>query len=498
MKPKTIYIIITISLLIMMICSLTYSEERDKSRPGLSAYYTKLRLKKGLDFTGYLGQSASWGDFNNDGCLDLFISNTDINDHPSTYLFKSLCNGKFVELGSSIGISEKYPIRSSAWADYDNDGFLDLVLGGLDVYMKPFLYKNRNGVMFEETSTLSGITQPGVGKNFVWTDYNLDGLVDLFETGYDLYLYQNQGKEGFTDVTADSGIIDYDKGVNSSISFDFNNDRYPDLLILRKGPNVMLRNNGDETFSDVTWNAKIDGDYRWNSVASCTGDFNNDGFSDVYVVNIGSKRNSLYRNNGDSTFTDITEYSNTSDVGDGRTCSFVDFDSDGLIDIFTTNHVHPSKMYRNLGNEKFKDVAVILGIDKPVDAFSAAWGDFNRDAVMDVMLNGHIGKALYQGFNFNNAVNIELVGNGTDTNTSAIGTRVLLESEAGNQIRDVSGGKGCCEQDMLPVNFGLGSEKTFNFTVIWTNGETCRFEKLSAEDSRIYKVWQEDCVIKAS
>ena len=483
------------ALFIMMLAALTFSEEAGYARSDISTYYTKLRLKKGLDFTGYLGQAASWGDFNNDGCLDLFISNTDINNHPSTYLFRNTCNGNFVEMGSSIGISDKYPIRSSAWADYNNDGYLDLVLGGIDVYMKPFLYSNKNGVMFEESSTLAGITQPGVGKSFVWTDYNLDGLIDLFESSFELHLYKNLGRKGFTDVTK-SDITDYEKDVNASVWFDYDNDSYPDLFILRKGTNILLRNMGDETFSNVTWNAKIDGDYRWNSVAACTGDFNNDGFIDVYVVNIHSKSNSLYRNNGDGTFTDITENSNTADVGDGRTCSFVDFDSDGLIDIFTTNHVNPSKMYRNLGNEKFEDVAGILGIDKPVDAFSAAWGDFNRDAVMDVMLNGHLGKALYQGFNFNNAVNIELIGNGTDTNTSAIGTRVTLETGRGRQIRDVSGGKGCCEQDMLPVNFGLGSEKVFSFTVQWTNRETCRFESLNAEVSRIYKVWQKGCEIK--
>ena len=490
-----IYIIIVICPFLLITTAFAFSLENNESGTDLLSYFSKVHLKKGLDFTGYLGQTASWGDFNNDGCLDLFISNTDINDHPATYLFKNLCNGKFVELNSSIGISDKWPIRSSAWADYDNDGYIDLVLGGIDVYMKPFLYNNQDGIIFDERSTFAGLSEEGVGKSFIWIDYNLDGLVDLFETSYGLRLYKNLGKDGFKEVSFDSGIAGFGKGANSSIWLDYNNDSYPDLLILRRGTNVLLKNNGDETFSDVTEQAKVKGNKRWRSVASCTGDFNNDGFFDIYVVNIGSSRNSLYRNNGDGTFTDITYDSATADVGDGRTCSFVDFDSDGLVDIFTTNHVNPSKMFRNLGNEMFKDVAKSLGIHVPIDVFSAAWGDFNGDAVLDVFLNGHIGQALYRGFNINNSFTVELIGDGINTNTSAIGSRVIVKSGSTDQVKEVSGGKGCCEQDMLPLHFGLGKESAFEMAVKWTSGKTCTYNNLNVEDARIYKIWEKDCVV---
>jgi hypothetical protein len=283
--------------------------------------------------------------------------------------------------------------------------------------------------------------------------------------------------------------------IKSSLFFDINNDQYADLFLAIDGFNKLYINNGDGTFTDISEESGLKGYKEWKTVAACSGDYDNDGYFDIYIVNIGSERNALFKNNGDNTFTDVTKEAGTQDVGDGRTCSFVDYDSDGLIDIFSTNHVNPNRLYKNLGNGKFTNQASKLGIEFPFDIFSATWGDYNGDAIMDVFLNGHIGLALYEGFNLNNSVVIELVGDGINTNTSAIGSRVEVKTESKHQIREVLGGKGCCEQDMLPQHFGLGSESIFNMTVKWTSGKTCTFEKLNAEDKRIYKIWEKGCEV---
>jgi enediyne biosynthesis protein E4 len=260
-------------------------------------------------------------------------------------------------------------------------------------------------------------------------------------------------------------------------------------------------NNGDGTFTDITDEAGVGGDPGWDSVAACVGDFNNDGFLDLYVVNISSSRNALYRNNGDGTFTDVTEESGTADVGDGRTCAWVDFDGDGLIDLFTTNHLNPTGLFRNLGNGKFKDVASQAGIDSPIDIFAAAWGDFDHDGFMDVFLNGHRnlnepGTALMENSGTpNNFLIIRLIGDGLNTNTSAIGTRVEVSTSSGTQIREVSGGRGCCEQDMLPLHFGVGREKNVDILVKWTSGKECPFSNVDVQGGRMFSISEKGCII---
>ncbi len=180
--------------------------------------------------------------------------------------------------------------------------------------------------------------------------------------------------------------------------------------------------------------------------------------------------------------------------GDGRTCSIIDYNADGLNDIYTTNHIRPSRLYKNLGSNKFKDVAFKTGIHEPLDAFTVSWGDYNGDSVLDLILNGHYRHALYKGSTQNRSVIIQLIGDAVNTNTSAIGSVAELFLDTGiRQTKTVSGGRGCCEHDMLPLHFGLGKEKAFALTVTWTNGAKCNFNNLSAEENKFYKVYQKGC-----
>lgn len=484
-----LFYVLLINFIVFKICY-SYSDSNQ------SEYVTfhDVHYKSGISSTGYLGHSALWADFDNDSCLDLFATNTNMRKPPRTYLYRNLCNGKFQNIVKNSGISDFFMFRSSSAADYDNDGNLDLVLGGIDVYGLPTLYQNIGENNFIDVTELANIDGVGYVGNIIWADYNLDGYIDLVQVGSFIYLYKNLGNGTFNEVSFDSGLFEFSK-TNSSIWIDYNNDSYPDLFLANKGYNALFHNNGDGTFTNVTFEANLHGKKEWKTVAACTGDYNNDGYFDLYLVNLSSDGKALYKNNGDGTFTDVTGNSGTADVGDGRTCSFIDYNSDGLMDIFTTNHIKPSKLFKNNGDGTFTNMSFTLGIDRPIDAFSATWGDFNGDAMLDVFLNGHIGIALYEGFNLNNSVVIELVGDGINTNTSAIGSRVDLTTDNINQTKEVSGGKGCCEQDMLPLHFGLGKETQFNMVVNWTSGKSCKFENQNADDKKYYKIWEEGCKI---
>ncbi len=446
----------------------------------------------GIGDVGNLGQTAAWGDFDGDGRQDLFVANTDSRP-PNSFLFRN-AGGSFVDVTMPAGIFD-LPLRSAAWADYDNDGRLDLVVGTIEINEPPILYRNTDGSFFADVSVEAGITEEGgITSHTVWADYDNDGLVDLFQANIGVsFLYRNEGDGTFSEVSTESGLGEF-LFTNSAIWFDFNNDGFSDLFLANDGINTFYSNNGDGTFTDVTDMAGLGGDPGWNSVSACVGDFNGDGFLDLYVGNISSSRNALYRNNGDGTFTDLTSETGTGDVGDARTCAWVDFDADGRIDLFTTNHTSPSKLFRNLGNIRFSDVAPQIGLDLPLDVFAAPWGDYNNDGFMDVFLNGHIGIALMESSgNSNNFIIIELIGDGVLTNTSAIGTRVRVSTPGRVSIREVSGGKGCCEQDMLPLHFGVGEATQADLRVDWSSGEVCSFTNLDVRGGRRFILFEDQC-----
>ena len=152
-----------------------------------------------------------------------------------------------------------------------------------------------------------------------------------------------------------------------------------------------------------------------------------------------------------------------------------------------------------MGNNEFQNVAEETGIVNPKDVFSASWGDYNMDGYIDLLANGHLGGGLFENQgNGNNNLVIKLVGNGTTTNSSAIGSKVVVTTKLGSQHKAVSGGKGCCEQNMLPLHFGLKEETEADIVVSWNDGTQCNAEKMAVDGSSYVTIQQEGCDISTT
>ena len=449
-----------------------------------------------------LGQIATFGDINNDNYLD-FVAGNARSRPQNTFVYLNNKDNTYLNITANSGLSDTRN-RSATFADYNNDGLLDVAIGTIQVSSPPVLYKNEGDLKFTDVSEAAGLTATG-GSAFqtLWFDYNNDGFVDILQVNVGgkivpQHLYHNNGDGTFSLVSDSVGLTD-SFNAHAAVAFDYDNDGDSDLFYgVSNGLNVMYKNNNGQ-FENITQSSGLAGDPEWDSVGTCAGDIDGDGFMDLYVTNIGSDRNALYKNNGDGTFTDITETSSTQDVGDGRTCAFVDFNSDGKADIYTSNHINPTKLFVNMGNNEFQNVAEETGIVNPKDVFSASWGDYNMDGYIDLLANGHLGGGLFENQgNGNNNLVIKLVGNGTTTNSSAIGSKVVVTTKLGSQHKAVSGGKGCCEQNMLPLHFGLKEETEADIVVSWNDGTQCNAEKMAVDGSSYVTIQQEGCDISST
>ncbi|MEW6146072.1 MAG: CRTAC1 family protein [Thermodesulfobacteriota bacterium] len=482
--------------------------------------FVNVQKESGVYIGGPLGHAAVWGDYNNDGWQDILLSSLTMlrttkskkkkNSEAGVeggegisrdlLLFMNVNGGSFTETTGETGLPD-LRAKAASWADYDNDGYLDVAVMTIMAGKPPILFKNSKKFSFADVSEKAGLTIEGPNPSQVlWVDYDNDGSVDLFQAGTGgSLLYRNKGDGTFGEVSGPAGL-GVKARTNGAVWFDSNNDGFQDLFLANTGTNAFYLNKGDGTFADYTEKSGLSGEASWRTTAACTGDYNGDGYLDIYVTNLGPRmRNALYRNNGDGTFTDVTSDTGTADAGDGRTCAWVDFDADGDVDLFTTNHVHPNKLYLNSGKGAFTDVAPEAGIDLPKDVFAATWGDYNRDGYIDVFLNGHIGTGLMKNNgNSNYSIVLKLEGDGKKSNRSAVGARAAVSTPAGVQIREVSGGRGCCEQDMLPLYFGLGKEKVADVEITWPSGKTCSFKGVSVEKVREYTISEMKCGINPS
>jgi hypothetical protein len=251
-------------------------------------------------------------------------------------------------------------------------------------------------VTFTDVAFELGVAAMSRGRGSAWGDIDRDGHVDLFTVGIrdPHHLYRNNGNGTFTDVTRAAGLLD-PRGGWASLLFDYDRDGDLDIYVTRDGwrgvaPNSLYRNNGDGTFTDVADQAGVAGNL--DSFTACLADIDNDGWLDIYVANGVSEANgapnNLYRNNRNGTFSDIATQVGVANHGRSIGVACDDYNNDGWPDLLVINMDGPNALYRNNGHGTFTDVTAAAGIAAPHDGFVGFFFDYDNDGWLDIFATG--------------------------------------------------------------------------------------------------------------
>jgi enediyne biosynthesis protein E4 len=536
-----------------------------KSKPSQPiAYFTDIAQKAGLtslnvfggkDTKKYIiettGTGAAIFDFDNDGWPDIFLVNgTTLEGFPTgkaptNHLYRNNHDGTFTDVTVQAGLVASGWGQGVCVGDYDNDGWEDLYV---TYYGKNRLYHNQNGV-FTEVGEKSGVGGSGKawGTGCAFVDYDRDGLLDLVVANYvdlDLsttpapgerascvwkgvpvmcgprglpgaknILYHNLGGGKFEDVTIKAHIDQTSGHYAFSVStFDFDDDGWPDIYIACDStPSILYHNNRDGTFTDVavTAGAAFNEDGREQAgMGSTIGDFDGDGKLDIFKTNFSDDTATLYRNNGNGTFDDVTYAAglglHTQYLGWGT--MFMDFDNDGWPDLLLVNgHVYPEVdrqhlgssyeepciLYHNNGNGTFTDISADAG--PGITTSSAArglaigdlWNDGRISAVVSNM-NAIPSLLVNEVRSANHWIGIRTVG--TKSNRDGIGARITLKVGSRTLLDEVRSGSSYDSNNDMRVHFGLGNALKIEFVQIrWPSGLVERFDSPKIDSIQTFK-----------
>ncbi len=335
---------------------------------------------------GVASGAVSWGDFDNDGDLDALVIGVDGSYTAVANIYENNGNGTFTDINA--GLTGVY-FGAAAWGDYDNDGNLDLLITGedSDYELTSKLYHNNGNGTFTEIN--DGFVDLMSGA-VAWGDYDNDGQLDVFISGLDdnvdpiAKLYHNNGNGTFTDTNTDLAGMTF----GAAAWADYDNDGKLDLTytgIMSSGFTMAIyHNDGEGVFTDIQ--ASIGGVYH-SSMA--WGDYDNDGDLDLAIQGerYGHSRARIYRNDGDGDFTNINAGLTASAYG---SVAWGDYDNDGSLDLLLTGFDGAyafAKVYHNDGSDTFTDINAGLA---EADYSSAAWGDYDNDGDLDMLLVGLI------------------------------------------------------------------------------------------------------------
>ncbi len=488
-----------------------------------------------------VGSGCAFLDYDNDGWQDILLVNSmNWPDHKGQKSFPALYhnnrNGTFTDVTKEAGLAIELYGVGCAIADFDNDGNVDIYITCLGAN---HLFRNLGGGKFQDVTARAGVGDAGFSTGALWFDYDKDGKLDLFVCNYvewsidkDLYctldgknksyctpesykghsatLYRNKGDGTFEDVTQRAGLFDPTCKSLGIAMIDFDNDGWMDLFVANDTqPNKLYRNNGNGTFTDAAMTAGVafsEAGVARAGMGVDAADYDGSGRASLIIGNFSNEMMALYHNEGTGLFIDEAP---TSTIGQNTlltltfSCFFFDYDLDGLPDVFAANghvsddintvqpkvtYAEPPHLFRNLGKKKFEEVTSKLGaaIQKAMVARGAAYGDFDNDGDLDLLVTSNNGPARLlrnDGGNQNNVLRIKTIGAGS--NRDGIGAKVTIKSSSGRALWSiVKTGSSYCSQSELPLTFGLGkAEKVASVEVIWPGGRKDTISDINANQS---------------
>ena len=517
---------------------------------GLGFSLTDVTTAAGIDFhhnsgafgAKYLpetmGSGCAFLDYDGDGWLDILLVNgMDWPGHKrqrsTLKLYRNNRNGTFSDVTDRAGLAVEMYGMGVAVADFNNDGFADILITAVG---QNRLFQNTGTGHFVDVTGKAGLGgRNGFSTSALWFDFDRDGFLDLLVCNYvkwspqldvfcsvdgkrksyctpeayhgdTCWLFRNRGNGTFEDVTAKSGIFDPTSKSLGVALVDYDRDGWPDVLIANDTqPNKLYRNLRNGVFEDVAVRAGVafseDGKAR-AGMGIDTADFDNSGLEGIAITNFDNEMMALYRPSRGGVYTDAAI---TAGVGQasreslGFGCAFFDINLDGRLDLVAVNghidetvrrirgnagYAQPPHLFLNRGGTRFQDVAAFAGggFATPKVARGLAYGDFDRDGDLDVLLTTNQGPAyLYRndvapGVHW---LRMRLIG--TKSNRDAIGAVVRLATPEGTQSRTVKTGSSYLSQSELTLTFGLGPRESATRVVVeWPSGAVQDFSRVAA------------------
>lgn len=432
---------------------------------------------------------ASWVDFDNDSDLDVLITQYNNNCWSCTYpilMYRNNGDGTFTSLYNNITQLITRTL-GCPWGDYDNDGKIDVFLNRI-FNENNLLFRNLGNGNFSMITNEPLVQDGAHSPAAAWCDYDRDGWIDLFVTvlsnGNNL-LYHNNGNGSFTRIM--TGSIVNDGGDSRSCAWgDYDNDGWHDLFVVNYSNqnDFLYRNNGNGTFTRIL-NAPMVNDGDMGS--GCTwSDFNNDGRLDLFITNNGHP-NQLYINNGNGNFT-VSSSPPSNYTGMCYNANWCDYDNDGWLDLFVPTWSGYNLLYRNISGTTFTNITNEIVVNDPSHSECGVWGDYNNDGKIDLLVTnsyGTIRNALYQNVGTtDNYLICKLTGCTGYSNKSAIGARIKIKIGSLQQIREVTGGFSLGATNMFWQHFGVGSAFTIDSIIVyWPSGLIQRLANITSNQT---------------
>jgi hypothetical protein len=435
----------------------------------------------GVPGNGSWGYGCSAADFDNDGLPDIYVTN-----YGDNILYRNLGDGRFEDVTLAAGANDPRWSTGSAWADYDGDGWLDLFVANY-ITLDPANLPEPGSTEYGTMAGTAGCVADGVPV--MCGPMGLPGAGDS--------LLRNNGDGTFAPTGKEAGLADADEYYGlGAVWCDFDTDSRPDLYVANDGkPNYLYRNLGAGSFEEMGFLSGVavsgQGTEQAGMGVAC-GDFDNNGLQAIYVTNFAGDTNSLYRNEEEMNFLDVTfpaglGVPTLSHVGWGT--FFFDADNDGWLDLFVANgHVFPSvddsarreryrqhnQLFRNLGGGRFGEVAdAFAGVD-PAVSRGAVWGDLDNDGALDVIVtNLDESPTLLWNDSKPRKNFLTLSLQGTESNRDALGARVRVRTGSQWQSREARRGESYLGSHDPRLHFGLDDAETADeIEIQWPSGAT--------------------------